>query len=105
MCELLRRKQTNVNAGHSRGISLELVWFRKGERSLDLKEGKKLGEEWGWSGRIRVPGKRNSMYKGPEVILSLKKLGLSKEMKTDKYSSKGLSSKSKQHSQPISQPT
>ena len=45
------------------------------------------------------------MYKGPEVILSLKKLGLSKEMKTDKYSSKGLSSKSKHHSQPISQPT
>lgn len=45
------------------------------------------------------------MYKGPEAILSLKKLGLSKELKTDEYSSQGLSSKSKHHSQSISQPT
>lgn len=55
-------------------------------------------------GRIRVPGQKKSMYKGPEVVLSLKKLGVSEELKTE-YSSKGLSSESKQHSQPISQPT
>lgn len=42
---------------------------------------------------------------GTKAILSLKKLGLIKELKTAEYSSKGLSSKSKHHSQPISQPT
>ena len=54
--------------------------------------------------RIRVPGKKKSMYKGPEVVLNLKKLGVSEELKAE-YSSKGLSSKSKQPSQPTSQPT
>lgn len=40
--------------------------------------------------RNRVPGTRNSMYKGPEVVLSLRRSGASKDLKMDEYSSKGL---------------
>lgn len=45
-------------------------WSRKGQRSLDLKKGKELDEEWRREdgGRNRVPG--NSMCKGPELPLS-----------------------------------
>ncbi len=31
--------------------------------------------------RNRVPGTRNSMYKGPEVVLSLRRSGASKDLK------------------------
>lgn len=72
-------------------------WSRKGQRSLDLKKGKGLDEEWGKGdgGRNRVPGRRNSVCKGPEVPLSLKKLGISEDLTKGKCSTEGSSSKPK----------
>lgn len=56
-------------------------------------------------GRNGVPGRRNSLCKGPGVVLSLKKLGVSEELQKVKCSSQGLNSKSKPYSQPTSHPT
>lgn len=61
----------------------------------------KSGGRVGRGGGNRLLGSRNSMCKGPEMLLSLKKWGESKEGKMDECSSKALNSKPKPYSKLI----
>lgn len=56
------KEQTNVKCWAQQGDQPRAGGLGRG-RSLDLERGKKLGEEWGMEGRIRVPGKGTACTK------------------------------------------